>query len=221
MSIADPTPVQVDLGPATTLAELSCGYMFCVARSDAGVIYSWGSHTNGKLGMNLTSPVCSPTPPPGFGTLQHPFAGGEHACALDTQGIPSCWGYNLNGQLGNGTNTDTYQPSQVVSTGVLYVTMDLGAGHTCALDFNGSAWCWGTNTSGENGTGDSATVFSRNSPARIETFSRQVVRLSAGYDFSCAIVDGGALYCWGQNMSGQLGIGNQLTQDVPTPVLIP
>jgi len=220
-SIADATPVRVNLGPGTALTDLSCGYMFCVARSDAGAVLSWGSHTYGKLGMNVTSPVCSPSPPTGFANLQYPFAGGEHACALDTQGTPSCWGYNLNGQLGDGTNTDTYQPTPVVSTGVLYLTMDLGAGHTCALDFAGNVWCWGTNTSGENGTGDSSTVSSRNSPARIEAFSRQVVRLSAGYDFSCAIVVGGGLYCWGQNMEGQLGTGDQLTRDVPTPVLFP
>lgn len=223
-SIPDYTPVQVSVGINATLSHLSCGEMFCLARDQFnGQILSWGYHGDGRLGVNRTTPLCTPTPPTGFGVLQIPFAGSSHACALDPQHSASCWGDDNYGQVGDGPgiSAQPYLPSPIVGGGSQISTLELGSQHSCALDFNGIAWCWGSNSSGENGTGDSATVIQRDAPAQVTALTRPVARISAGGWFTCAVLEAGALYCWGLNTSGQLGTGDLLPRDVPTPVVIP
>ncbi len=84
-------------------------------------------------------------------------AGAFHTCALISDGTVTCWGYNEAGQLGDGSNTDSNVPVAVAG-GVLTnkTVTDITAGylHTCALISDGTVTCWGTNYSGQLGTGD-------------------------------------------------------------------
>jgi alpha-tubulin suppressor-like RCC1 family protein len=81
--------------------------------------------------------------------------GGNHACGVTTAGVGLCWGYNQNGQLGNGTSgvTITTAPGTVSFVGVTLTQISAGASHTCAIATGGSLYCWGDNSLGEIGDG--------------------------------------------------------------------
>ena len=79
-------------------------------------------------------------------------AGLDYTCALLPNGSVQCWGYNLYGQLGNGTNTSSNVPVSV-SNLTNVTAIDLGAQHTCALLADKTVKCWGHNGSGQLGNG--------------------------------------------------------------------
>jgi alpha-tubulin suppressor-like RCC1 family protein len=87
-------------------------------------------------------------------------AGWRHACARLGDGTVRCWGQNANGQLGNGTTTQSTVPVQVSGiTGAVAVTAGWWH-HSCALLGDGTVRCWGANDWGQfgNGTRTSSTT---------------------------------------------------------------
>jgi len=78
-------------------------------------------------------------------------AGRYHTCAIKQDGSLWCWGANYYGQLGDGTNTNKNTPVQIMSSGV--VAVSLGGDYTCAIKQDGSLWCWGDNYYGQLGDG--------------------------------------------------------------------
>ncbi|HEX5575361.1 MAG TPA: hypothetical protein VFX42_05760, partial [Gemmatimonadales bacterium] len=70
-----------------------------------------------------------------------------------------CWGYNGQGELGDGTDTPRLTPT-AVSGGLVFKQVDAGGFHTCGLAGGSLAWCWGYNGQGElgNGTNDYAVL---------------------------------------------------------------
>jgi alpha-tubulin suppressor-like RCC1 family protein len=96
--------------------------------------------------------------------------------------------------------------------GVSYAT---GVSHNlCAVAPDGSLWCWGRNTSGALGLGDTSA---RDRPARVGT-ETDWATVGTGFDWACAIKTSGALYCWGANGAGQLGLGDTMARMTPTRV---
>jgi alpha-tubulin suppressor-like RCC1 family protein len=122
--------------------------------------------------------------------------GGDHTCAIKTDGSLWCWGYNGYGQLGDGTNTIRYTPVPITS-GVSSVA--LGPYHTCAVKQDGSLYCWGSNQYGQVGVGPvGSSVIS---PVEV---MQDVLTVSAGSYHTCAIKIDGTLWCWGYNYYGQV-----------------
>jgi len=148
---------------------------------------------------------------------------GAHLCALLSGGVIKCWGYGDNGALGYGDTLDRGDEPGEMGEGLPAV--DLGAGktaigisngflHSCAVLTGGGLKCWGENTRGELGLGD---VLQRGSaPNQMGDDLPQVdlgqgalvTSVSLGYQFSCALLVGGAVKCWGSNGGGQLGLGD-------------
>ncbi|MEZ5382018.1 MAG: hypothetical protein R2754_09525 [Microthrixaceae bacterium] len=76
----------------------------------------------------------------------------KRSCALKADGTAACWGWNILGQLGDGTTTDRSTPTLV--DGLTNVTaITAGGVHSCALKQDGTAACWGSNSSGQLGDG--------------------------------------------------------------------
>jgi alpha-tubulin suppressor-like RCC1 family protein len=70
-------------------------------------------------------------------------AGGWHSCALTDAGDAYCWGWNIDGQLGDGTTNDQAEPTQVLAGGMRFQMIAAGHVHSCALTGAGDTYCWG------------------------------------------------------------------------------
>jgi alpha-tubulin suppressor-like RCC1 family protein len=151
-------------------------------------------------------------------------AGGAHTCALTASGAAYCWGRGESGQLGIPTpattcNTDggPFACSRVpipVGGGIAFTVLTGGGAHTCGLTSDGSAYCWGSNASGQLGD-NSATK--REAPTAVAT-QLKFVSIDAGAQHTCALTGAGVAYCWGANNRGQLGNTTQAGSLMPTAV---
>jgi len=140
-------------------------------------------------------------------------AGSDHSLAIKSDGSVWAWGYNGNGQLGDGTDTDRYTPVQVSGlSGVVAVAA--GSNHSLAVKDDGSVWAWGNNYYGQLGDG---TWIDRDAPVQVSGLSG-VVAVAAGSYHSLAVKDDGSVWAWGYNGDGQLGDGTWIDRDAPVQV---
>ncbi len=146
---------------------------------------------------------------------------GYHYCGVTNTGSGYCWGYNTDGQLGNGNTTN--QSSPVLVKG-LAAAVDINAGyrHTCAIVNGGKVFCWGQNTYGQigNGTASSTDITSATETKALD----KVVSVCAGYHHSCAVKADGTVWCWGGAHGGALGNGKVSTassDNQPEPKQVP
>jgi len=206
------TPVQV--------SGLSSGVQAIAARADHGCalvnggVRCWGSNSSGQLGDGSTTDHPVPVQVSGLSSgVQAIATGAYHTCAI-VDGGAWCWGSNSSGQLGDGSTTDRPLPVQVSGLASGVQAIAAGTYHTCAL-VNGGARCWGDNSGGQLGSGASGPPSSV--PVQVTNLTSGVQAVAAGFDHTCAIVDGSAR-CWGSNGSGQLGNGSSAGSAVPVQV---
>ena len=152
-------------------------------------------------------------------------AGGSHTCAISEYGGAFCWGNNQSGQLGTGNAAGlqiNLSPEPVADAGNVSFSRgvrDISAGrtHSCAVLEDGSAYCWGDNSRGQLGTGD---TNSSATPVRVQpqTDGIEWADIETGFRSTCAITTTSDLYCWGWNSLGQLGLGSTTDAYVPLRV---
>jgi alpha-tubulin suppressor-like RCC1 family protein len=128
--------------------------------------------------------------------------------------VAKAWGFNKDGELGNGTETEQSTVPVAVSelSGVTAVAG--GARHSLALLGNGTVMAWGANGSGQLGNG---SITGSDVPVAVSGLSG-VVAIAAGADYSLALLGNGTVMAWGANGSGQLGNGTTTGSDVPVAV---
>ena len=184
----------------------------------AGGVKCWGRNDEGQLGDGTNVDRNRPVDVVGLTRgVAAVAAGGFHTCAVTTDGGVKCWGRNDEGQLGDGTNTDSNIPVGVcadaacdlvlsevaVPDGTSRPTFGAGRKHTCALTDGGGLKCWGDNSSGQLGDGK-ACGSACNAPTDVSGLTSGVITLGVGGSHTCAIVEGDDLKCWGWNLYGQL-----------------
>jgi len=122
-------------------------------------------------------------------------------------GVASCWGDNGFGVLGNGTQSGSTSTPTDVRGGLAFTQVSTSTLHVCGLTTAGEAYCWGSNSTGQGGTGDvqGPSLTPRKVVGGL-TFSS----LSAGDTHTCALTPAGVAYCWGDNGFGQLGVNSDV-----------
>lgn len=188
----------------------------CGIATDAST-YCWGDNFRLELGApsaetcGTPARACSTMPirvqtTVAFKSVQ---AGLTSVCALDATGGAWCWGTNLVAGLGDNTRLGRATPVAVLG-GLTFASISTGAIHTCALTPAGAAYCWGDNGfAREIGIG-SATPALVLVPAAVVgggTFtSISASRANDVFTHACALTSAGGVYCWGSDVSGELGV---------------
>ena len=200
------TPVDVS-GLGSGVVFVSAGTEDTCALTSAGGVKCWGYNANSQLGDGTTTNRNTPVDAVGLTSGVSDVAAGDyHTCVIiSSTGGVKCWGHNANGQLGNGTTTNSTTPVDVtgLTSGVQSITAHYH--HTCALTTGGGVKCWGYNGNGMLGDG---TTTNRSTPVNVSGLTSGVAAIADGQSFhSCAITSGGAAKCWGYNGNGMLGDG--------------
>ena len=178
-----------------------------------------------------------PTDAPADFTYTQVSAGRFYSLALGSDGNAYAWGYNNDGQIGDGTDTDRNTSVRAktpdrntypdLPKDFTYVQVSAGNDHSLALGSDGYAWAWGCNQDGPLGNntaspyGDVNPVPERvRDPASPTDTSKglQATQVSGGYHYSLAVGSDGNAYAWGYNSDGRLGDGTRNNKSAPVPV---
>jgi alpha-tubulin suppressor-like RCC1 family protein len=143
--------------------------------------------------------------------------GGNQTCGLSHANNGwYCWGYNLEGGLGDGTTTNRLTPVAVTG-GLAFATVSSGGiNFTCGLTATNAAYCWGNNAYGQLGDG---TMTDSHTPVAVTTGGLTFVTVTAGLNHTCGLTADSLAYCWGRNGRGQLGDGTTTQRLTPVAVV--
>ena len=154
--IVAPSPV---LG-GVIFASLTAGLDHTCGLTPQGVAYCWGVNDAGQLGTGGTVNSTTPAPIAGGIVFASLTSGLQFVCGLTATGAVYCWGAGSLGQLGTGNAVGAYT-AVATSGGLSFATISANSSdHICGLTLSGGAYCWGSNDSGQLGTGVTATAVS-------------------------------------------------------------
>lgn len=196
-------------------SSVAAGHYHTVALTSDGTVWAWGKHSQGQLGDgSIASNHETPVQAVGLSSVTTITAGAYHTVALRSDGTVWIWGWNSDGQLGDGTTSNRRTPMQVA--GLSGITAIAGGfSHTVALKSNGTVWTWGDNSQGQLGDG---TTTDRRTPVQVVGLSG-VTAIAAGNDHTLARKSDGTLWAWGRNSAGQLGDGTITYRKTPVQVV--
>ena len=131
-------------------------------------------------------------------------------------GSVSCWGENLEGEIGNGAADGAIVSTPASVSIPAAVSIAVGRAFSCAATSTGKVYCWGSNSRGQLGVGEGAP--SSNVPV-VVTGILTAVGVAAGEAHACAWLADTTVRCWGANDGGQIGDSTFLTRFEPVPVV--
>jgi alpha-tubulin suppressor-like RCC1 family protein len=224
---ASPVPVAVDgsgVLAGRTVVAIATGPFHNLALCADGRVAAWGYNNHGQLGTGDKANLRAAGLVEPVGALSGKqvvavAAGAYHSFALCSDGTLAAWGYNDEGELGDGTNAGSLTPVAVDLSGRRVVSISAGQYHTLALCTDGSLLAWGYNNRGQLGNG---RILASNIPLDIGNFGalsgKSISAIAAGGSHSLALLTDGTLAAWGYNHRGQLG-ATGVTQST-TPIAI-
>lgn len=178
------SPVSV-VGGFTDWCQVSGGLTMSAAIRTNGTLWTWGRASFGSLGDNSTAAKSSPVSVVGgFTDWCQVTMGRCHTLAIRTNGTLWAWGYNGQGQLGDGTTVSKSSPVSVVGGFTDWCQVSNARYHTLAVRTNGTAWAWG---SGSNGILGTNCTSARSSPVSVVGGFTDWCQVSAANNMSVAI----------------------------------
>ena len=225
-------PVQVQNTPPFT--QIAAGGEHTCALSTTGEIWCWGEWSMGQLGdgafySSYHAQNAVPRRIDGYDVYTAVSAGASHSCGI-TGGQVRCWGLNNRGQTGGywqpSSTMNAYNCQRDVSTPVMRcnrrptgvsipgtaIAISSGGNRNCVLATSQEIHCWGAFALGNNAlTADSMVALKVNANGGAVKFTA----VGVGSSHSCGVATDGAVWCWGQNGSGQLGNGAFQLQRMP------
>lgn len=209
----NPTPVDVEISDATTITS---GWNHTCARRTDFSVWCWGGNGDGatgygQIGDGTLENRPSPVAVAGLDNVSDLDAGGWTTCAALLDRSVWCWGYGERGGLGNGTTANSSVPVQVSGLSDADVVA-VGGWHACALRSSGQIACWGANSDGGTGYGQlgSGDREDHSLPVPVVGID-DALHVSAAWISTCAIRQGGAVWCWGP------GGGSEDPWQIPVP----
>jgi alpha-tubulin suppressor-like RCC1 family protein len=198
--------------------QISSGRTNMYGLQSNGSLWAWGNNSFGQLGTNSTtlSDVSSPVPISGSDTWRQ-ISTGNQSYFLAIQSNGTLWGAGINssGQLGLSDTTNRSSPTRV---GALSLWTQVSCGYTwsMALQTPGTLWTWGNNSYGQLGLN---TITNTSSPVQVSNILlRNWTQPATANSSSAAIQSPGTLWVWGNNTSGQLGLGDVNNRSSPVRV---
>ncbi|HHV16717.1 MAG TPA: DUF1533 domain-containing protein, partial [Gelria sp.] len=151
--------------------------------------------------------------------VQGIVAGDEFVAALLADGTVATLGNNIQGQFGNGGQSNATPASPVPYAKVKGLTKKVegiaaGGAHGIALDSDGNVWTWGKNQYGQLGNGSNIVSLV---PIQVQGLSG-ITAVAGGRDNTLAMQNDQKVYAWGENSGGQLGSGDKLSSKLPVLV---
>jgi alpha-tubulin suppressor-like RCC1 family protein len=216
------TPIKVKLPVGVKVTEVRAGCDYSLALTSTGRVLAWGGNPDGELGNGTTTDSTTPVRVslPDGTTVKEIAAGDAHSLALTSTGQMLAWGFNADGELGDGTTTDRHRPVSVaLPPGVTVIGIAAGQFHSLAVTSTGGALAWGFNNQGElgNGTDQPSAV-----PVPVSLSPGTTVKaVIAGCEHSLAITGTGQVLAWGFNADGELGDGTTTNSTTPVSVSLP
>lgn len=219
-------------GCAKTWSQLAGGQWHACGVDSSGKAYCWGYNAYGQVGNNSNNPqtVLPPTAVDTTGvlsgkTMKFIDAGDHYNCAIASDDQAYCWGYNGFGRLGNNSVVNSWVPVAVDTTGALsgktIKSMAVGAYHTCVIASDDKAYCWGLNSYGQFGTGNTTNSYVPIAVSTTGVLSGKTIKsISTGSDQTCVIASDNLAYCWGRNNTTYGLLGDNSSTDRWLPVAV-
>ena len=179
-------------------------------------LYTWGGNYSGRLGDGTIISKSSPVTVIGNITNWRRISTSElHRLGVTTTGTLYSWGYNSQGQLGDGTNVGKSSPVTVVGGITTWSQVSAGRLHSIGLTSAGILYGWGAASRGRLGDGSTSN---KSSPVTVVGGITSWSKIIAGGDGGFGITTAGILYGWGDNGQGQ--VGDYTTSDRSSPVTV-
>lgn len=219
-------PVPVEVSGLSGVVQIAAGGAHTCARLDDATVSCFGANGYGQLGNGSTGgSQLQPTEVSGLSSVLQVALGDSHSCALLTNKTVKCWGYNGQGQLGDGSHQTRTTPTTVAGL-TDAVEIAVAGNQSCARTSNGKVQCWGTQSFapdadldwGDDGNPDGGAGPEPKGSLREIASLSNVVQLALGNRHACARIHNGTVHCWGQSGSGQLGNGNYWDSASPVQV---
>lgn len=237
-TVTQTTPTVINVGGKTVKQIFTGSKSACAVTTDA-LLYCWGRNDYGELALGtgtVGTTVSTPTQV-NLGTGRTVYEakmadtvgiGMDMLCVILDNYALNCAGYNVNGQLGDATTTNKHVLTSIsLGSGVtakkiyfLIATSVDGSIGTCVIDNNNGLKCWGNNTYGKLGVGDTSYKYL---PVSVNVGSgltvKKLINSSTRYTV-CAILSDDSLKCWGENAGGQVGDNTYVNRSAPVSVMV-
>ena len=211
-------------GVALTVVQMDSGEEHSCAVLDNGSLKCWGRNIYGQLGIgNKTNQHTPQLVNLGTDkTAKQVTAGFRHTCAILNDDTVKCWGWGAYGVLGYGSDDSDRNtpPATTLNFGEddeeqpkTAKHIAAGSYHSCAILNDDSLVCWGGNSYGEVGGGN--TSNGQYSPQVVNLGQKTAKYVAGGESATCAILNDDSLVCWGRNRFGQLGYGDTTQRTSP------
>jgi alpha-tubulin suppressor-like RCC1 family protein len=202
------------VGSTSDWRAVAAGYDHALAIKYDGTLYAWGNNASSQLGLNDTTKRTTPTKVGSDSDWIAVAGGNGFSLALKANGYLYGTGLNSSGQMANGGTAAGPKVFTKIGT-MRWKSISAGLSHVMAINEDGSLYVWGGNANGQVGNGTASTT-PVTTPFKITNASTWRT-MAAGWYHSTAITAGGALYTWGANTHGELGLGTTTTTPKKTP----
>ncbi|XP_062902909.1 probable E3 ubiquitin-protein ligase HERC4 [Mobula hypostoma] len=197
--------------------EVSCGAKHSVFLLTDGTVYTCGQNESGQLGRKTDQSALDQIDSLTTITIVNVACGKDHTLALGENGSVFAWGAGSYGQLGREDYPICAHHPRKVKFEVPIAQIRCGHYHSLALSQDGTVYSWGLNTYGQLGNGKDLEKQSR--PQRVRSLTGiPVALIAAGGSHSFALSLSGAVYGWGRNEHGQLGLKDKADREIPYSV---